>query len=92
VSGLRQLGQYLGAAFQIKDDMLDVSATTDALGKPAHSDEKKKKNTYVSVMGMERAEADYQRLSYEAGDMLKSIGLRTDSLTVLVDVIINRSK
>ena len=47
----------LGLAFQIRDDILDVTGNTDELGKPVGSDEKNHKNTYVALEGLEKAKA-----------------------------------
>lgn len=63
VSKLRDIGRTLGLAFQIKDDILDLTSDAATLGKPVMSDEKNKKNTYVSVFGLEKAKDEYTRLS-----------------------------
>ena len=47
-------GECIGLAFQIVDDILDVTSTTDELGKPVGSDEMQKKATYVSLLGIEK--------------------------------------
>lgn len=61
--------ENLGMAFQIRDDILDLTATSEELGKPAGSDEKNGKNTYVSVLGMEdakKAVLDYTQAAVDA--------------------------
>lgn len=58
-----KIGYNMGIAFQIKDDILDVTSTTDVLGKPVFSDEKNNKTTYVTMFGLEKAQADYLALS-----------------------------
>jgi geranylgeranyl diphosphate synthase type II len=63
VNGYAALGRKMGLAFQIRDDILDVTATEAQLGKPIGSDEKNLKNTYVSVHGLERAREEYKKLS-----------------------------
>ncbi|MDR2751504.1 MAG: polyprenyl synthetase family protein [Clostridiales bacterium] len=67
---LKEAGEKLGLAFQIRDDLLDITETTENLGKPANSDLKSNKSTYVSLFGIERAKADYERLSLEAEEAL----------------------
>jgi geranylgeranyl diphosphate synthase type II len=79
VSEYAALGRKLGLAFQIRDDILDVTATEAQIGKPAGSDVKNLKNTYVSVHGLKRARDEYKKLS--AG-ILESLN-RADSLLKL---------
>ena len=55
VKGFGLAGQNIGLAFQIIDDILDVTSTTEELGKPVHSDEKNQKTTYVTLFGVEEA-------------------------------------
>ena len=50
----------IGLAFQIRDDILDVTSTTDELGKPVFSDEKNDKTTYVTIEGIEKAKSDME--------------------------------
>ena len=52
---LQDCAQHIGLAFQVQDDILDVTTSTDTLGKPAGSDEKLDKSTYVKLMGVEQA-------------------------------------
>jgi len=55
VESAGQYGYYLGLAFQVVDDILDVTATAEELGKPVGSDDENEKNTYVSLLGIGRA-------------------------------------
>ena len=55
----RRFAAELGVLFQIVDDILDVTGTDDALGKPRGSDERHGKRTYVSEFGIERAQASW---------------------------------
>ncbi len=57
----------IGLAFQIQDDILDVTSTSQELGKPVHSDEKNNKVTYVTLFGVEKASEQVQKLSEKAG-------------------------
>ena len=80
VESLKYAGMKIGLAFQIKDDISDVTKTTAELGKPAGSDAKSGKNTYVSVFGMEQAEMELERLSREARSELSAIEWRGDGV------------
>ena len=58
---MEKAGNLIGVAFQIQDDILDVTSTQEVLGKPVLSDEKNHKTTYVTLYGMEKAEKDVNR-------------------------------
>ena len=80
----------LGLAFQIRDDILDVTGNTDELGKPVGSDEKNHKNTYVALEGLEKAKEDVKRYSESAIDRLKSLPVRNEFLYELIEDLIDR--
>ena len=80
----------LGLAFQIRDDILDVTGNTDELGKPVGSDEKNHKNTYVATEGLEKAKEDVKRYSESAIDRLKSLPVRNEFLYELIEELIDR--
>lgn len=82
----------IGLAFQIQDDILDVTGTTQELGKPVHSDEKNEKTTYVTLKGIEQAAEDVRTISKRAIDKLQSIDGDTAFLERLTDSLINRVK
>ena len=63
---LQDCAQHIGLAFQVQDDILDVTASTDDLGKPAGSDEKLDKSTYVKLMGVDTAK-DYAQSLFNQG-------------------------
>lgn len=67
---LEQVGRYTGLAFQIQDDILDLTSTTEELGKPVHSDEDNQKVTYVAFRGIDGAAAQVQSLTEEAVGIL----------------------
>ncbi len=67
------IGEKIGIAFQIKDDILDVTSTEEILGKPVLSDEKNSKNTYVSIYGLEKAQSDYNSLSAEGLKLIAEV-------------------
>ena len=81
----------IGLAFQIQDDILDVSGDEKVLGKPVHSDEKNSKTTYVSIKGMKQAAYDVENLSREALDILSSVG-NNEFLEELITKLIYREK
>ena len=80
----------LGLAFQIRDDILDVTGNTDELGKPVGSDAKNHKNTYVALEGLEKAKEDVKRYSESAIDRLKSLPVRNEFLYELIEELIDR--
>lgn len=80
----------LGIAFQIRDDILDVTGTLEELGKPIGSDAELTKNTYVTVCGIERATELVTEFSQKAKDALACFGERADFLLQLTDYLINR--
>ncbi|MBQ8816270.1 MAG: polyprenyl synthetase family protein [Lachnospiraceae bacterium] len=87
---LEQSAYDLGIAFQIQDDILDVTSTFEELGKPIGSDEKNNKQTYVSIYGLARAKEEVKRLSEEA---IALLDLEADSfLAKLFESLIYRSK
>jgi geranylgeranyl diphosphate synthase type II len=73
LASLKEAGDKLGLAFQIQDDLLDVTETTETLGKPAKSDMKSNKATYISIYGLEKARAELARLSEEACGILDGL-------------------
>ena len=56
----------IGLAFQIQDDILDVTSDIETLGKPIGSDEKNHKTTYVTIRGLEQAQKDVEEISQRA--------------------------
>lgn len=72
VKAVEKAAYNIGIAFQVQDDILDVTGSEDVLGKPIGSDEKNHKLTYVSLYGLEEAKKEVSRLSEEALDILRS--------------------
>lgn len=89
---MEQIATKIGLAFQIQDDILDVTSTTDMLGKPVGSDEKNQKATYVTYEGIEKAKADVERLSKEAVEKMNGLVVRNEFLTELLLSLIHREK
>lgn len=92
VSRMEKAAEDIGIAFQIQDDILDVTSTTEVLGKPVGSDEKNNKLTYVSLKGIDAARQDVYRLSEEAIEILNSFEAKNEFLPALVRSLINREK
>ncbi len=80
----------IGLAFQIKDDILDVTSTAQVLGKPIHSDEKNAKTTYVSILGLTRAEQEVERISKRALEEYDALSLENEFLRELIIELIDR--
>lgn len=69
-SELKRYARHIGLAFQIKDDILDVTSTTEQLGKPANSDEASEKSTYPAILGLEQSEKQMQAHYEQAIDAI----------------------
>ena len=82
----------IGLAFQIQDDILDVTSTAETLGKPVHSDEKNNKVTYVTLMGLEEAADQVAKLSREAVEILGTLKQKNGFLCLLVEQLVSRRK
>lgn len=89
---IEQAALNIGLAFQIQDDILDVTSTEEELGKPTHSDEKNNKVTYVSLMGIEEASRQVEALSGEALALIESLEQKNEFLCQLVRELIMRRK
>ncbi|MCX4306756.1 MAG: polyprenyl synthetase family protein [Acetatifactor sp.] len=82
----------IGVAFQIQDDILDVTSSLEVLGKPTGSDEKNHKLTYVTMHGLEESKRQVKELSEEAVTILQSFSRRNLFLENLVQQLIYREK
>lgn len=92
VEKIRQVAEDVGVAFQIQDDILDVTSSLEVLGKQVGSDEKNHKLTYVAVHGLEESKRQVERLSEEAVKTLASFPRRNLFLEELVRQLIYREK
>lgn len=89
---LEQAAGQVGLAFQIQDDILDLTGTTEELGKPVGSDEKNKKVTYVSMYGIDAAKKQVEKLSQEAAAGMDSLPVQSQFLhDLLLRLIWRRS-
>lgn len=89
---VEQVAAKVGLAFQIQDDILDVTSTLEELGKPIGSDAKNQKSTYVTFEGIEQSAKEVERLSNEAVELLKSLGRDDAFLQELIEYLVYRKK
>lgn len=92
VRAVEQIAGNVGHAFQIQDDILDVTGQEEALGKPVHSDEKNKKTTYVTLCGISEAKRIVEEKSREAISGLKALPGVNEYLEQLLLYLINRER
>ncbi len=92
ISRVEQIAAKLGLAFQIQDDVLDVTSSLEVLGKPVGSDEKNNKATYVTFEGLDKAVSDVERISKEAEKLLADLGYDDAFLKELFEYLIHREK
>lgn len=92
ISRVEQIAAKLGLAFQIQDDVLDVTSSLEVLGKPVGSDEKNNKATYVTFEGLDKAVSDVERISKEAEKLLADLGYNDAFLKELFEYLIHREK
>ena len=90
IKKMERVGELVGVAFQIQDDILDVTSTFEELGKPINSDEKNHKVTYATMFGIEKASKIVEEMSGEALDILKGMGEKMDFLSRLTEYLIRR--
>lgn len=88
---LTEFGDRIGLAFQVMDDVLDVTQSTECLGKPAGSDEAQNKNTFPKLMGIKQAQELAHALVNESLAILKRSRLQTASLEVLARLVVKRN-
>lgn len=92
VKVIEEAARNIGLAFQIQDDILDVTSTSEELGKPVHSDEKNHKVTYVTLFGLDGAREEAAKLSEKAVRLLESLEQKNEFLNLLVAKLVNRRK
>jgi len=91
VAALTEYGEDIGLAFQIADDVLDATGTSEELGKTAGRDAQLAKSTYVSVMGVDAARAEAERLARQAVGHLEAAGVPSGALGALAGYIASRN-
>lgn len=92
IASLEKCAYNIGIAFQIQDDILDVTSSLEVLGKQVGSDEKNHKLTYVTLHGLEESRCQVARLSEEAVEILASFTRRNFFMEELVKQLIYREK
>jgi geranylgeranyl diphosphate synthase type II len=90
LSAVTAFGRALGLAFQVIDDILDVTQTSEKLGKSAGKDLAAKKATYPAVIGLEKSREEARRLTSQAHAALKSLGENARVLRALADYLLAR--
>lgn len=92
VAIMEQIGRKVGVAFQIQDDVLDVTSSMEVLGKPIGSDEKNNKVTYVTFVGLEKAKEEVAKLSNDAIELLEQLSVSSEFLKETILYLIHREK
>lgn len=89
---MNDLGKKIGLAFQIQDDILDVTGDEEELGKPIRSDERNEKTTYVTLLGVDSAREKVESLTRQAVELLETVPGDTAFLIWLVKKLAARTK
>lgn len=84
---MRGIGEHIGIAFQIQDDLFDALSTTQELGKPVHSDEKNNKTTYLSFYTIDEAKAEINRRIDESLCLVKELGHSEEAALLLRSIL-----
>ena len=92
INTMEQVGEAVGIAFQIQDDILDVNGNPKVLGKPVGSDARNHKTTYVTLKGINTAAKDVEGYSGRAIDLLHTLDKRNEFLEELIKFLINRDR
>ena len=92
LASVENVASDVGLAFQIQDDILDVTSTLEVLGKPIHSDDKNHKTTYVTLEGLDKARKDVEEISQRALVTLRSLKYENRFLEELIQMLITREK
>ena len=87
---IEEAARDIGLAFQIQDDILDVTGKAEELGKPVHSDEKNHKNTYVALYGVDKAKKQVESYSAHACDILNKLPVSNAFLSELILYLTDR--
>ncbi|MFT4655528.1 MAG: farnesyl diphosphate synthase [Patiriisocius sp.] len=88
---LLSFAEHIGLAFQIQDDILDVTADTQTLGKPQGSDQAANKSTFVSLLGLKKAKQELNKQHDLAIQALHSLAYNTEKLEAFTDFMVTRT-
>ncbi len=89
---VEEIASNIGLAFQIKDDILDVTSSMEELGKPVHSDEKNEKTTYVTLYGIKEAQSKVKETSERAVSIYDGLLYKNEFLRELILYLVTRKK
>lgn len=96
IQALEEIGTYIGLAFQIQDDILDIVGEEDVIGKPVHSDEKNEKSTYVAMHGLETSRQKVREYTKQGIETLNDISVKRENdkefLSELLLSLVEREK
>src|SRR5438093_10010701 len=90
LSAITKFGRSLGLAFQVIDDILDVTQTSEKLGKSAGKDIAAQKATYPAIIGLDKSRAEAKRLTKQAHNALSIFGRKADALHALANYLLER--
>jgi geranylgeranyl diphosphate synthase type II len=91
LTAMTEFGRHMGLAFQIVDDILDVTGTPEQLGKATSKDADRGKNTYPSLLGLEESRREAARQLTAALDSIRTIGPAADGLRALARFVVERN-
>lgn len=89
---MEALGDDIGVAFQIQDDILDVTGSFEETGKTAGNDDMNNKTTYVSLVGLDESRQELENLFGAAREKLQKLGERADGIHRILDMLIGRNR
>ena len=92
LASITDFGRHMGQAFQIIDDVLDVTSTPEQLGKRTQKDADKGKNTYPALLGLEKSRAEAEHHLNSALNALNSLGSAAQALKSLAQFVVQRQK
>jgi geranylgeranyl diphosphate synthase type II len=91
LTSITEFGRHMGLAFQIVDDILDVTSTPEQLGKATSKDADRGKNTYPSLLGLDESRREAARQLSAALESIKSVGPAADGLRALARFVVDRN-
>ena len=91
ISALKEFAYCIGIAYQVRDDIIDITSTEEELGKPAGSDVEANKSTYPALLGLQGAQQKADDLFQQALQALRALPYNTQVLQSLADYIVERN-